>query len=141
VATATRTLWPAWLAMLALVAALALLPFVAGPQQAWWSEPRTLVFTFVLTLIAMAAGVGSLALRESIVRGVSSGALDPRSPEGASSLRSMLRRTWLLCLGVALLGFFVAWTSASPHRTWPYSAAAAALLCFHAPRRGALDRA
>jgi len=124
--------------MLAALAASAVVPFLAGPDDPWWPDARTTVLTFALTLLAMVAGVGSLALRETLVRSVASGTLDPRSPEGAAQLSSVLLRAWALCVVVALLGVFVAWVSAEPSRAWPYGVGAAALLLFHAPRRAAL---
>jgi hypothetical protein len=125
----------AWVAALALVVASAVVPSVAGPAEPRWSHERTVVFTFALTLIAMVSGIGSLALRETLVRAVASGSIDQRSPEGAGYARAILLRAWALCGAVALLGWFVAWVAAAPALAWPYAAGAAALLLFHAPRR------
>jgi len=134
-------LWLPWSGMLATLAALAALPFLAAPTDPWWPDARTAVFTFALTLIAMVAGVGSLALRETLVRSVSSGTLDPRSAEGAARVRSVLLRAWALCVVVGLLGAFVAYVSAEPRRAWPYGLGAVALLLFHAPGRAVPGRA
>jgi hypothetical protein len=121
--------------MLAALAALAAFPFLAGPDEAWWPDARASVLTFALTLLAMVAGVGSLALRETLVRSLASGALDPRSAEGEARVGSVLLRAWGLCLVVALLGVCVAWVSAEPRRALAYDVGAAALLLFHAPHR------
>jgi hypothetical protein len=127
--------------MLAAVAASAAFPFLAGPAEPWWPDARASVFAFALTLLAMVAGVGSLAVRETLVRSLASGALDPRSAEGEGGVGSAQLRAWVLCLVVALLGVCVAWVSAEPARALPYDAGAAALLFFHAPGRALHGRA
>ena len=127
--------------MLVALAASASIPFFAGPKDPWWPDARTTVLAFALTILAMVAGVGSLAVRETLVRSIASGSLDPRSPRGATQVGTFLFRAWGLCIVVALFGVAVAWVSAKPLRAWPYAAGALALLFFHAPRRGALDRA
>ena len=132
-------LWLAWLAMLVLGVASAVVLTVAGPAQARWSHERTIVLTFALTLIAMVAGIGSLALRETLVRSVSSGSVDPRSADGAVYVRAILLRAWALCGAVALLGAFASWIAAAPALAWPYVVGATALLVFHAPRRSTLE--
>jgi hypothetical protein len=132
-------LWLAWLAILALGVASVVVPTVAGPAQARWSHERTVVLTFAVTLIAMVLGIGSLALRETLVRGISTGRVDPRSAEGAVYVQAILLRAWALCGGVGLLGGLVAWIAAAPPLAWPYVVAATALLLFHAPRPSALD--
>lgn len=138
--TGKSALWLVWLCMLAAIAASAAFPFLAGPERPIWPDARASVLTFCLTLIAMVAGIGSLAVRETLVRGIASGTLDPQSVDGASSVRSGLLRAWVLCVVVALLGFSVAWVAAEPARVWPYDVGAAALLLFHAPRRSVLER-
>ena len=125
----------AWGAALALVVASTVVPAVAGPAEPRWSHERTVVLAFALTLIAMVSGIGSLALRETLVRAVASGSVDLRSPEGAGYERAILFRAWALCAAVGLLGWFVAWIAAAPALAWPYAVGAMALLLFHAPRR------
>jgi Flp pilus assembly protein TadB len=83
----------------------------------------------------MVSGIGSLALRETLVRAVANGSADLRSPEGAAYERAMLLRAFGLCGLVGLLGWFVAWVAAAPVLAVPYAVAATALLLFHAPRR------
>ena len=127
-------LWLAWAGMSsALVVAMAI-PALAGPKVAWWPDARLEVFTYPIALFAMVCGVGSLALRERLVRAVSSGTLDPHSSEGAGRVRFALVRAWALCVAVAILGSFIAWVAAEPRRAWPYGLGAMALLVFHAPR-------
>jgi hypothetical protein len=140
-ATPREALWGGWLLALAALAVLAVLPFLVGPTEAVWSNERALVFTFVLTIFALVCAVGSLALRETLVRSVSSGALDPSSNEGGTAVGRTMRRIWLLCLLVAVLGGIGAWFSASPARTVPFVLGALALLGFHAPRKSTFERA
>jgi hypothetical protein len=120
--------------MLATLAVVTAVPAFAGPKDPWWADARIEVFTYPITLFAVTCGVGSLALRETLVRAVSSGTLDPHSAEGRGRLRSVLLRAWALCVAVAILGAFIAWVAADPRRAWPYAVGAAALLVFHAPR-------
>ncbi len=131
-------LWAYWLGFVAALALVAAVPFVAGPEQAMLSDAQQSVVTFVLTLLSMTAGVGSLATRENVVRGVSSGTLDPRTPRGAVVMRRMLLGTWALCVVIALMGLLMAWLGASPWSAAPYVVAAATRRVFHAPRAGAL---
>lgn len=129
-----------WLGMLAALAGVAALPALAGPAQAAWSEARVLVLTLVLTLLAMAAGVGSLSLREALVQDVASGSVDPESAEGAAHVERLMLRTWVLCLLVGMLGLVAAWTSADATRVLPFVVAASGLLLFHAPHRVPRER-
>ena len=125
----------AWGAMLALAVASVAVPLAAGPEAPLWSHERTLVLTFALTLIAMVAGIGSLALRETLVRAVAGGSVDLRSAAGAGYAQAMELRAWALCGVVAGLGWLVAWIAAASALAWPYAVGAAALLLFHAPGR------
>jgi len=138
--TPRESLWGGWLVALAAVVVVAALPFLVGPTVAAWSNERALVFTFVLTIFALVCVVGSLAERETLVRGVFGGALDPRSSEGAAAVRRTMRRTWLLCIFVAVLGGIGAWFSARPTRAVPFVLGALALLGFHAPRKSTFER-
>ena len=134
-------LWLLWLAMLALLAVTAAAPFLIGPTQTPYSDAGTSVLAFVLSLFAMTAGVGSLAVRESLVRGVWAGAVDPRTPQGGTRVLRDLLGAWVLCLIVGGLGSILAWASGRPTLGWPYLLAAAALLVFHAPRAVIFGRA
>jgi hypothetical protein len=127
--------------MLGSLALVAAAPFLVGPTQAPYSEAGTAVLAFVLSLLAMTAGVGSLAVREALVRGAWAGALDPRTSQGASRMLRNLLGAWVLCLIVGSLGSVLAWASARPTLGWPYVLAAAALLLFHAPRAVIFGRA
>jgi hypothetical protein len=120
--------------MLTTLAGVMAVPALAGPREPWWADARIEVFTYPITLFAITCGVGSLALRERLVRAVSSGTLDPHSAEGGGRVRSVLLRVWALCVAVAIFGAFIAWVAADPRRAWPYAVGAAALLAFHAPR-------
>jgi hypothetical protein len=130
----TPQLWLAWSGLMATLAGVMAVPALAGPREPWWADARIEVFTYPITLFAVTCGVGSLALRERLVRAVSSGTLDPHSAEGGGRVRSVLLRAWALCVAVAIFGAFIAWVAADPRRAWPYAVGAAALLAFHAPR-------
>ena len=104
-----------------------------------WSRDRTVVFTFALTLVAMVSGIGSLALRETLVRGIERGQVDAATPEGRGYAQAMLGRAWALCGAVGVLGALVAWLAATPAFALPYAVGATALLLFEAPRRSALE--
>jgi hypothetical protein len=125
----------AWGAMLALAAASVAVPLLAGPEAPIWPDARTLVLTFALTLVAMVAGIGSLALRETLVRAVAGGSVDLRSAAGTAYAQAMQLRAWALCGAVSGLGFLVAWIAARSALAWPYAVGATALLLFHAPGR------
>lgn len=128
-----RRLWLLWLGMLALLAGSAATPFFVGPMSAAYSDAGIEVLGFVLTLLAMTAGVGSLAVHESLLRAVWAGA-DPGSSRGAVRLLRSLLGAWALCLIVGDMGLILAWAAARPISAWPYVLAATALLAFHAPR-------
>jgi len=104
-----------------------------------YGDAGTRVLTFVVSLLAMTAAVGSLAARESLVRRISSRAVDPHSPREATRVRRTLLGTWVLCLVVGWLGTFLAWSAAKPTLACPYLVAAATLLMFHAPRAALFD--
>lgn len=128
-------LWVLWAACLALVGAALALPAWLPSRPTPWYEAQTAVAGFVLTLLALLAGVGTFTLREALVaRDVRRGTLDPGTPEGFARVRAMLLVLWLLCCLIALLGCGLAWGAASPRVAWPYGAAAAGLLLWHAPR-------
>jgi hypothetical protein len=129
-----RTLWLLWagfLGLLALGLAASWLPARADP----WHQAQTAVAGFVLAILALVAGVGTFALRESLVlRRVRVGTLDPSTPTGAARVGAMLLALWSICLLIGLFGFGIAYGAASPRAAWPYVAGAASLLVLHAPR-------
>ena len=126
--------WLLWLLMVVLLVLSAATPFFVSQTPAPYGDAGTSVLTFVVSLLAMTAAVGSLAARESLVRGISSRAVDPHSPREAARVLRTLLGTWVLCLVVGWLGTFLAWSAAKPTLAWPYLVVAAALLTFHAPR-------
>ena len=129
-------LWALWAAFLALIGVALALPALMPSRPTPWYQAQSAVAGFVLTLLALLAGVGTFTLRETLaLRDVRSGALDPSTPEGFARVRAMLFVLWFLCLVIALLGCLLAWGAASPRLAWPYGAAAAGLLLWHAPRR------
>jgi hypothetical protein len=126
--------WLLWLLMGALLALSAAAPYVAGPTPSPYGDAGTSVLTFVVSLLAITAAVGSLAARESLVRGIASRAIDPQDPQNEMRILRTLLGSWALCAVVAWLGAFLAWSAAKPPLAWPYLVAGAALLIFHAPR-------
>jgi hypothetical protein len=71
-----RLLWFGMAAMLALSAAV---PFFPGAAPRPYGDAEISVLALVLSLLAMTAAVGSLASRESLVRAIASGAIDPHA--------------------------------------------------------------
>lgn len=133
-----RILWILWIGALLLLGAMVAMPRVVAPDPAPYSDAGASVLGFVLTLLAMTAGVGSLAVREALLRDVWSGAVDPHSPEGKARVVREMLAAWVLCLVVAAMGVLLAWLSARPSLAWPYVLAAVAMLAFHAPRTSIL---
>jgi hypothetical protein len=128
--------WLLWAIFLMLVAVEAWAPHVVPTRQHPWHPAATAVAGFVLALLALAAMVGTFALRETLVmKDLRAGMLDPRSPAGLAQIRSMLLWQWTLCLLIGLFGDLIAYGAATPAAAWPYVAAAAVLLAIHAPRR------
>lgn len=128
------TLWLIWGVMLATIALYAALPALLPARAPLWYEAQAAVVRFVLALLSLAAGVGTFALRETLVmRGLRTGALDPTTPQGFARVRVTLVMLWALCEVIALFGLFVALGSGTPSRGWPFFAGGAALLVFHAP--------
>ena len=134
------TFWLLWSAMAMLLAALVAALFVIGPSTARYDDAGVSVLAFVLSLFAMTAAVGSLASRESLVRAIAAGAIDPRTPRDRSRTLRTLLGTWTLCIVVGALGSMLGWAAAKPQFALPYWVSAATLLAFHAPRTAILDR-
>lgn len=130
------SLWILWAAcLLALVGIAFASQRVPLPGRAW-VPAETAVAGFVLSLLALCAGVGTFAVRENYLsRHIRGGALDPDSPAGSARARAVLLVLWLLCVAIGGLGGLLAWHAASPRAALPYELGAAALLLIHAPRR------
>src|SRR5262245_36979281 len=109
-----RSLWLIWAVF---AGALALELLVAGrlPARAIpWNAAETAVVQFVLALIALAIGVWTFALRESLaLRDLRAGRLSPHTEEGAARLRGMWLVLWGLTLVIGALGCAIAWGSGS----------------------------
>jgi len=124
--------WAALLALLVLDAfVLARLPV---RTDAWYDAEASVV-ELVLGLLALVTGVGTFALRETLVlRDLRSGAIDPNTASGFARVRRMLFALWSLCLVIAGLGNVLAWGAAQPIAAAPFLLGAAVLLAVHAPR-------
>lgn len=128
------TLWLIWGVMLATIALYAALPALLPSRTPVWYAAQAAVIRFVLALFSLAAGVGTFALRESLVmRGLRAGALDPATPEGFARVRITLIMLWALCEVIALFGLFVALGSGNAALAAPFFLGGATLLAFHAP--------
>jgi hypothetical protein len=131
------TLWGIWAAIVALLAidAFALRGLLPVRADVWYQAEAS-VAQLVLGLLALVVGVGTFALRETLVlRDLRSGALDPNTTGGFMRVRRMLLALWSLCLVIAGFGNVLAWGAAKPIAAAPFLLAAAALLLVHAPRR------
>jgi hypothetical protein len=134
----TPLLWIVWLAVVVLTGAVALVPTLYGPRTTDSTEAGLEVMQFVLALLSITAAVGSLAVRESVLRGIWRGDYRGGSRDATERLGRALLGAWVLCLVIAGLGTLLAWFAADPARSWPYLLAAAVLLVYHAPRPGLL---
>lgn len=133
------SLWLLWALLLATLALWPALPALLGHRADPWYPAQAAVAGFVLALLAVAAGLGSFALREALVfRDVRP--VDPATPEGRFGLRLRLAALWLLCAVVGGLGGMMIWFSDRPRLGLPYLAGAAFLFVLHAPRARLLDR-
>ena len=136
----TGTLWITWVVMAGLLALVSAVPSILAAPADPYGSAGVSVLAFVLTLFAMTAGVGSLAVREALVRDVAGGMVDPEGAEGWTRVIRGFVGTWVLCVVVAGLGAILAWASARPALGAPYLLAATALLAFHTPRANAFRR-
>jgi len=127
-------LWAVWAVFAALFALGVWSPFFFGPVSAPYSDAAVQVLGFVLALLAMTAGVGSMASRESLLKAIWAGRIDPGSTGGLARMLRTLLGTWALCLFVGAMGVVMAFASAKPVSQWPYGLAGATLLAFHSPR-------
>jgi hypothetical protein len=130
------TLWMFWAGIVALLALDALaLPTLLPTRADVWYEAEASVAQLVLGLLALVTGVGSFALRETlVVRDLRSGALDPNTAGGFQRVQRTLVALWSLSLVIAALGNVLAWGAARPLAAAPFLIGAAALLVVHAPR-------
>ena len=136
------TLWMLWAVIVALLALdAAAIAGVLPTRADVWYEAEASVAQLVLGLLALVAGVGSFALRETLVlRDLRSGALDPSTPSGFRRVQRMLFALWSLSLVIAALGNVLAWGSAKPLAAAPFLIGAAVLLAVHAPRGWLFER-
>lgn len=127
-------LWLLWAALFASLAVYALVPSFVPPRAATWHAGQTAVAGFVTAIFALAAAVGTFALRESYVRRPHrSGVLDPTSESGRSRVRTGFVLAWALCDGVGVLGLGLALASGDRTLAVPYLLGAAALFVLHRP--------
>jgi hypothetical protein len=140
-AKSTGSLWLLWGALLATLPAWLAMPRFVAHRAVPWYDAQTAVAGFVLAMLALVAGLGSLAMRESLVfRDVREGRIDPNTPDGMIQLRVRLFGLWLLCALVGAFGAVMAYYSDRPVIGWPYFAGSAVLFALHAPRAAFLRR-
>lgn len=132
------TLVGIWLAVMALLGGVAAAPYLFGPAATTYTEAGLEVLQFVLALLSTTAAVGSLAVRETVLRALWRGEYTGNDSDALERLGRALLGAWLLCLVIGVLGAILAFASAAPARGWPYLLAASALLLYHAPRPGLL---
>jgi len=129
------SLWLPWAVLLVSLAIWLALPQLVAPRPDPWSTAETAVAGFVLAILALVAGIGTFALRESLVqRDPGTVGLDPTTPEGFARMRARLIELWLLCAAIGVLGGIMIRYSGRPAAGWPYLAGAAVLFVLHAPR-------
>jgi hypothetical protein len=129
------SLWFAWAGLFASLGIWLALPRFEVPYPTPWSQAETAVGGFVLAILAMVAGIGTFALRQSMVlHDIREVRLDPTTPEGYARVRQGLVVLWLLCAGIGVLGAIMIHYSGGLTPGVPYLAGAAALFVLHAPR-------
>jgi hypothetical protein len=126
------SLWLPWAALFATLAAWLALPWWAPAYPEPWNAAETAVAGFVLAILALVAGLGTFALRESLVQR-EPGGLDPATPEGFALARARLIELWLLCAVIGVLGAIMIRHSGRTAAGLPYLLGAAALFVLHAP--------
>lgn len=135
-----RLLWILWAALCATLVLYAAIPHYFERRGVPWYEGQTAVVSFVLALIALVAGVGTFAIRESWVRRPqASGALDVASAQGRARVRGAFVTAWALCDAVGVLGLLVALGSNDASRATPFLLGAAALFAIHRPSAWVFD--
>ena len=128
---ARRQVCVVWAGFAALLALSLAIPRLLPAREIPWHAGQAAVAGFVLALLAMVAGVSSLALREQVRVFLAN---EPDTSASRSRVRLMVLDLWTRCVVVGALGSILAWGAASPVAAWPFVAGAAALLVFHAPR-------
>lgn len=127
-------LWLVWAVMLVGIALDVALPLLLPPPSQPWYEARAQVVRFVLALLSLSAGVGTFALRETLVmRGLRAGVLDPMTPQGLARVRATLIVLWALCELIGVFGLVVSLGSGRPTFGWPFAVASVVLLILHRP--------
>jgi len=93
-------------------------------------------------IFALAATVGTFAIRESLARrNLRSGAIDLATEGGRSRLRTAFLGAWALCDGIGALGLGLALASGDARVVTPYVLGAAVLFVLHRPTAWLLDSA
>lgn len=129
-----RILWIIWAALFASLAVYAVIPRFVPPRAEAWHAGQTAVASFVTAIFALAAAVGTFAIRESYVRRPHrSGELDLASESGRSRVRTAFVLAWALCDGIGVLGLGLALASGDRSHAVPYLLGAAALFALHRP--------
>jgi hypothetical protein len=129
-----RTWWLSWAALFATLALWPALPRFVAPPREPWNAAETAVAGFVLALLALAAAIGTFALREALVqRELDEGRLDPTTPAGRAAVHARLVSLWLLCAAIGACGGILLHYSLLSAAGWPYLAGAALLFVLHAP--------
>ena len=134
------SLWLLWASLFGTLALWLALPAWCGHHEDPWYPAQSAVAGFVLALLALAAGLGSFALREALVfRDARERRFDPATVAGRAALRSRLLALWGLCAAIGSLGGIMVWYSDRIALGLPYLAGAALLFVMHAPRPRLLD--
>jgi hypothetical protein len=128
---ARRQVWGVWALFGVLLVVSLEIPRLLPTREIPWHAGQAAVAGFVLALLAMVAGVSSLALREQVRVFLAN---EPDTPASRTRVRLMVLDLWTRCVVIGVLGSILAWGAASPVAAWPFVAGAAALLVFHAPR-------
>lgn len=128
--------WASWAVFFATLCLWFALPRLVAPVPDPWNTAESAVAGFVLAILALCAGIGTFAMRESLLlRDVREGRIDPTTPEGLAIVRTRLVALWALCSTIGMLGAILVHWSGRPGTGAPYLVAAAALLVLHAPNR------
>jgi hypothetical protein len=129
-----RILWTIWAVLFATLALYFAIPRFLPPRPQTWNAGETAVASLVTALFALAASVGTFAIRESLARRhLRSGAIDLGTEGGRSRLRSAFLGAWALCDGIGVLGLGLALASGDATLVTPYIVGAAALFVLHRP--------
>jgi hypothetical protein len=126
--------WASWAVLFATLGLWFALPRLVAPVPDPWNAAESAVAGFVLAILALCAGIGTFALRESLVmRDVREGRIDPGTPEGLAQVRIRLVALWALCSAIGVLGGIMVHWSGRTGSGAPYLVGAAVLLVLHAP--------